>query len=152
MGEEGWAHAKASRHLSWHHPPGNVSSGPAVPLPHLLQARAVEPTHPVFGLEETLLLPPRIPGSFHVLRAVGVRHGATDIWGREVEGQCLRLGAAGPLVLTSQDPHWGGGGRRANPHKPSGGSNDRAGRGNTKQQQLKRVELPFFSPDGVGRS
>lgn len=143
---------------------GNLSSGPAVPLPHLLQAWGVEATYSILGLEEALLLPPRVPGSFHVLRAVGVRHGATDIWGRKGEGQCLRLGAAGPMGLWCSHHRTGIGrsGGCANPHKPSSGSNGRVGRGNTAQQQLKRVEVkrwgpypllvPFFSPDGVGRS
>lgn len=86
IGEEGWAHAKASHHLS-QPPPRQWVLGPAVALPHVLQAWAAEPTHSILGLEEALLLPPWVPGSFHVLRAVGVGHGATDIWGRDGEGQ-----------------------------------------------------------------
>lgn len=30
-------------------------------------------THPVLGFEEALLLPPGVPGSFHVLRRVSIR-------------------------------------------------------------------------------
>ena len=37
--------------------------------------------HPILWLEESLLDPPVIPGSLHVLRAVGIRHGAGCVWG-----------------------------------------------------------------------
>lgn len=35
--------------------------------------------HPILRLEESLLFPPRIPGSFHILRAIGVGKWANDI-------------------------------------------------------------------------
>lgn len=124
--------------------PCSGSLGPAVTLPRVLQAWAEEPTHSILGLEEALLLPPRVPGSFHVLRAVGVRHDATDIWGRDGEGQCLRLGAAGTMVQQRHQASLahiigqtgiGRSGVCANPPKPSGGSKDRAGRGSTKESR-----------------
>lgn len=37
-------------------------------------------SYPVFWLKESLLLPPWIPRSFHILWAVGVRKRAKDIW------------------------------------------------------------------------
>lgn len=43
-------------------------------------------THPILWLEEALLLPPGVPGRLHILRAVGVGHGATDIWGERRRG------------------------------------------------------------------
>lgn len=43
-------------------------------------------THPILWLEEALPFPPRVPGCLHILRAVGVRHGATNIWEEGEEG------------------------------------------------------------------
>lgn len=63
--------------------------------PHPLWAWAAVPTHPILWLEEALLLPPRVPGSLHIPRAVGVGHGATDIWGRGREGSVPWLRAPG---------------------------------------------------------
>lgn len=59
-------------------------------------AWAAVTTHPILWLEEALPFPPRVPGSLHILRAVGVRHGATNIWeeGEEasVKPERLKLG------------------------------------------------------------
>lgn len=37
-------------------------------------------SYPILRLEESLLLPPWIPGCLHILRTVGVRKGTDDIW------------------------------------------------------------------------
>lgn len=49
-------------------------------------------TYSILWLKEALLLPPRVPGCLHVLRAVGVGHSATDIWGRGRQASVWRLG------------------------------------------------------------
>lgn len=38
-----------------------------------------EVSHPIFRFEESLLLPPWIPGGFHILRTVGVRERTDDV-------------------------------------------------------------------------
>lgn len=71
--------AKSSSHLSFSCRQCVYRPCPA--LLTLLQAWVAVPTHPILWLEEALLLPPRVPGSLHILRTVGIRHDATDIWG-----------------------------------------------------------------------
>ena len=66
------------------------------PSPPSLWTWAAVTTHPILWLEEALALPPRVPGSLHILRAVGVGHGATYIWEKREEGlvklERLKLG------------------------------------------------------------
>lgn len=100
----GWARAKASHHLLA--PSQAVCPSALLSSSHISPGPGQQSTHSILGLEETLLLPPWVPGSFHILRAVGVGHGATDIWGRDGEGAASETGSSRGGLCKSSKAKW----------------------------------------------
>lgn len=136
----GWARAKASHHLLA--PSQAVCPSALLLSSHISPGPGQQSTHSILGLEEALLLPPWVPGSFHILRAVGVGHGATDIWGRDGEGAVSETGSSRGAVQILQSQ-----------------VEARAVQEGTMPKTAAAKEggpfpplIPFFSPAGVGRS